>query len=444
MTTALSNLFDHPLGQRTLTCFYHGGCPDGIGGAYAVFAALEPQLAAALRARWDADEPEAEDGPHFTPIQPGKDHALDGVAGRDVVYVDVVPSKATLAAVAAAARSVTVLDHHPNAKRFVEALSIPASTDLLVQAGQTPALERLAETLSEHAKQAHPQTTGSGITLIYAEDRSGAQLAWDWAHPGVARPPVIDYIGDRDLWRFALPDSRAINEALFIEGHTRSIQALASFVAGAPDLCLPRLADRGAQYCRVKDQTVARLTKRAHPAVVRVHAVCPKTQKNDTAPPGEADSESDYSTDSESSSPPCAPNRCYCRSPLEYNVLVVNSPILGSELGEAMMATAPADIHFAVAWSYDFKSDEIWASARTNRPDVDLSSVIPRLVGTMPGGGGHPRAAGFSIKGDSIRPTIRRPPRWDPSQYSPSGRKIWEPLRLVLPPVDLWAARHSS
>jgi oligoribonuclease NrnB/cAMP/cGMP phosphodiesterase (DHH superfamily) len=42
-------------------------------------------------------------------------------------------------------------------------------------------------------------------------NKSGAGLAWDYFNPGSPRPLVIDYIEDRDLWRFALPESKAIN-----------------------------------------------------------------------------------------------------------------------------------------------------------------------------------------------------------------------------------------
>jgi len=52
-------------------------------------------------------------------------------------------------------------------------------------------------------------------------------------------------------------------------------------------------------------------------------------------------------------------------------------------------------------WSYNHDRHEIWASARTNRPDIDLSKIIPHLVGAT-NGGGHPAAAGFSVAGDSI------------------------------------------
>jgi oligoribonuclease NrnB/cAMP/cGMP phosphodiesterase (DHH superfamily) len=46
-------------------------------------------------------------------------------------------------------------------------------------------------------------------------NRSGAGLAWDFFNPGVPRPDLINRIEDRDLWRFAYPDTRAVQAAVF-------------------------------------------------------------------------------------------------------------------------------------------------------------------------------------------------------------------------------------
>ena len=43
--------------------------------------------------------------------------------------------------------------------------------------------------------------------------KSGAVLAWEWAHPEPA-PWLLLYIQDKDLWEWRLPNSREINAAL--------------------------------------------------------------------------------------------------------------------------------------------------------------------------------------------------------------------------------------
>lgn len=45
-------------------------------------------------------------------------------------------------------------------------------------------------------------------------NRSGAMLAWQWFNPGRQPPELIAHIQDRDLWLFELDGSREINSAL--------------------------------------------------------------------------------------------------------------------------------------------------------------------------------------------------------------------------------------
>ena len=46
---------------------------------------------------------------------------------------------------------------------------------------------------------------------VFDMERSGAGLAWDHFNPETPRPKLVDYVEDRDLWRFKLPDSHAIH-----------------------------------------------------------------------------------------------------------------------------------------------------------------------------------------------------------------------------------------
>ncbi len=54
----------------------------------------------------------------------------------------------------------------------------------------------------------------AGLPFAYFDQKkSGAVLAWEWAHPEPA-PWLLQYIQDKDLWHWALPASREINAAL--------------------------------------------------------------------------------------------------------------------------------------------------------------------------------------------------------------------------------------
>jgi hypothetical protein len=154
-----------PEGAARLTCFYHGGCPDGVTGAWALYRRLpaEAQLALQTLGGPFTDAPAADPlrqlqagGPVFHGI--GHDEAPppdELVAGRDVVYVDIMPRVETLTAVARIARTTTVLDHHRSAKAAYTSLKADAQ-----------------------------------IRMVYDEARSGAQIAWDWATDGAPRWPT--------------------------------------------------------------------------------------------------------------------------------------------------------------------------------------------------------------------------------------------------------------
>lgn len=49
---------------------------------------------------------------------------------------------------------------------------------------------------------------------LFDMNRSGAMLAWQWFNPEQQAPKLISYIQDRDLWTFKLEATRAVNAAL--------------------------------------------------------------------------------------------------------------------------------------------------------------------------------------------------------------------------------------
>jgi oligoribonuclease NrnB/cAMP/cGMP phosphodiesterase (DHH superfamily) len=45
-------------------------------------------------------------------------------------------------------------------------------------------------------------------------ERSGCQITWDYFHKST-RPWFVNYVGDRDLWQWKLPNSKEINHIFF-------------------------------------------------------------------------------------------------------------------------------------------------------------------------------------------------------------------------------------
>jgi nanoRNase/pAp phosphatase (c-di-AMP/oligoRNAs hydrolase) len=78
-------------------------------------------------------------------------------------------------------------------------------------------LEWLAERCKIVVLDHHKTAQEDLHDLPFAEfdmDRSGAGMTWDYFHPGGQRPPLIDHIEDRDLWRFALTGTKQVSSGL--------------------------------------------------------------------------------------------------------------------------------------------------------------------------------------------------------------------------------------
>jgi uncharacterized protein len=335
--------------ENLLTVLYHQGCPDGVAGACAVFIGLTKEtrdrlekLGGIYTTGEETVEPDP-CGPVFLGVQHGYAPPPNLIEGRNVVYVDIAPTSVVLQSVRDKAKRLVILDHHKSARRDLDGI-----------------------------------TVGGNYYLSYSEEKSGAELAWEWAWPAIRLrnpgtsdgvPGVIQYVADRDLWKFALPNSKEINAALWTENRLRGFGwATRMSLLATPmsqEVELMELTERGGYYLAHAKKMIDGL------------AAC--------ASPGEI-----TTTDSKT-----------------YKVLVVNTSTLVSELGNTIASQAPADVHFVVMWSYNAKKHEIWASARTNRDDVDLSAITRSIPGLI-NGGGHAKAAGFSIAGDSISAVIRR------------------------------------
>jgi len=147
----------------TTAILYHAGCPDGFAAAWV--ARTSPQF------HKDTDVT-------FHPVtynQPPPDVEADMIYILDFSYP---PDQLDAWA---AGRDVMMLDHHQTA---IDAYK-----------GLRPGVE-----------------IPGNIGWVIDPDRSGAGITWDWLHGNdEPRPPLVDYVEDRDLWRFALPRSKEVN-----------------------------------------------------------------------------------------------------------------------------------------------------------------------------------------------------------------------------------------
>lgn len=164
-------------------CIYHANCADGFTAAWVLHTKFGDQI-------------------DFHPGIYGQEPP--DVSGRDVVMVDFSYKRPMLHAMGEKANSILILDHHKTAQDDLAGIhGIPAGSqwlDTKWDAGFPSGIMRMA--------------------ALFDMDRSGAQIAWDFFHPRSERPLLVDYVGDRDLWRFKLPLSREVNAFVFAHEYT--------------------------------------------------------------------------------------------------------------------------------------------------------------------------------------------------------------------------------
>lgn len=136
---------------RNVAVLYHGGCFDGFGAAWAARCALG-------------------DTAEYLPVLYGTPPP-DGLDGREVVILDFAYPRRVLVDLAARAASLLVLDHHQTAEADLRDLPF-ARFDL---------------------------------------KHSGAWLAWRHFRPDRPVPVFVEYLEDRDLWRFKLQASLEVS-----------------------------------------------------------------------------------------------------------------------------------------------------------------------------------------------------------------------------------------
>jgi len=171
--------------------------------------------------------------------------------------------------------------------------------------------------------------------------KSGARLAWEYFHPDKDVPDLILNIEDRDLWNWKIKNSKAVTAA--IETWPYSFKVWNRWLNEG----IETLLTDGLAILRYQDQMIRKI--KAKPEFITMAG---------------------------------------------HKVPQVNCPILSSELGNALCKNQP----FAVIWRK--KGDLITYSLRSAEDGEDVSVIAAAF-----GGGGHPRAAGFSVN-TSVNTTI--------------------------------------
>lgn len=141
---------------------YHSSCRDGFCAAFVIRHAL-------LTDYFRQDELEFHPAHYGTPAP--------DVTGKHVYIADFCYPLEVMRKIATDAESLTVFDHHKTAEPILKDLD----------------------------------AEGLNCEICFDNNRSGARLAWDYFRSFEEPWWLIQYVEDRDLWRWALPNSKAVN-----------------------------------------------------------------------------------------------------------------------------------------------------------------------------------------------------------------------------------------
>nr|QBK92862.1 MAG: DHH family phosphohydrolase [Pithovirus LCPAC401] len=281
--------------KRYDVVIYHGGCPDGLAGAYPFY--LENKSI------------------EFYGLQHNQE--LPDVRGKKVVMVDICFSRDKMIKLNEQAGYLVVLDHHRSSERTMEGLDF----------------------------------------CTFDMKRSGAQMAWDHIYPNKKRLWFIDTIADRDLWKFELSDTKELCEVLSHEGYTNGPDVITMWekMEALQILC----GKHSVMYYRMFNRGKSILDVKRH----EMEIICGKAFLTELVVEEKT-----------------------------YVVKFVNCPRqYCSEVGNMLAHDPKCD--FAATYNHSFGSRKWYISCRASKESlIDLSIITATF-----GGGGHPKASGFTI-----------------------------------------------
>lgn len=281
---------------------YHEKCSDGIASAWIV-------------------KKYSNNIGEILPCKAGSSIDVKKYYGKTILFVDICPPWENTSSLATNNKLI-IMDHHKSAKDGFDLNGISPN-----------------------------------IEFIFDMNRSGCQIVWDNLFEGI-RPWFIDYIADRDLWKWKLPDSKFINLALF---HNREInfEGLDKLMENKDEGLLNKLAEKGKMIDEIQTKELEFEESRSVVAKMCIGEVVYIVKLGTIIP--------------------------YLRSDLGNRL---TKKMIVDEKGVKRLPD------FSAIWTYDISSSEWWISLRGHDTSPDLSVLSKKL-----GGGGHPKASGFTIDG---------------------------------------------
>lgn len=151
--------------MKDTAIFYHSPCMDGSCAAWVAHRELG-------------------DSAEYVPINYGDRFPFDECDGRRVMFVDFSLKRRDMEEVRDRSKVLVILDHHKTAEEELKDFPLRFNDKLTFDMG-----------------------------------KSGARLAWEFFFSSLPVPLLVQYVEDRDLWRFSLPYSLLVSD--YIAAHAR-------------------------------------------------------------------------------------------------------------------------------------------------------------------------------------------------------------------------------
>ena len=271
------------------------------------------------------------------------DTRMPNIRDKNVIIVDFSYSRSTIVNMSREAKSVTIFDHHKSAQIELQDLTL------------------------------------SNVHIIFDMNRCGAQITWDELMKGEERPWFIDIVADRDLYKWAIPGSKLIGNGIHYLDILKNDELDDLFegkkiVSDIPwvsllkyeDITFPWVLDLPLKHREnIKmlftiGKVIDGYEQKSIDMIVKSAVLCEFSMVGGKV----------------------------------YKVALTTSPPnLRSSVGHDLVTYHNVDI--GVLYRYNITTDEWYISMRTDESkNIDLSE----LCALLPDGGGHPNAAGFTIK----------------------------------------------
>jgi oligoribonuclease NrnB/cAMP/cGMP phosphodiesterase (DHH superfamily) len=170
------------MGWKPDICIHHFPCDDGFAAAWVV------------KRKW----PDVVlVGTNYGMMFPDLDYRGKNILIADFSYK---PDALSELMMSFGARSIVMLDHHKTAEADLKEFRVDMCGSAKFVAADIGGLLRDLAELDRPA-----------IAARFDMERSGASLAWEFCFPDEPMPVFIQFIEDRDLWRFKLKETRAFS-----------------------------------------------------------------------------------------------------------------------------------------------------------------------------------------------------------------------------------------